>query len=66
MKLDQIRTIAKSHGIHPGKLTKGALIHAIQTEEGNFACFSTANRNECHQEACLWRADCTDSSRHTD
>ena len=40
MKLEQVRTIAKSHGIHPSKLTRAELIKSIQSSEGNPVCFS--------------------------
>lgn len=58
MKMDEIRSIAKSHGINPGKFTKAELIKYIQTEEGHFDCFATAHSGECDQAACLWREDC--------
>lgn len=58
MKLDQVRTMAKSQGIHLGKLSKAGLIKSIQTEEGNFNCFATAVSGECNQAGCLWRDDC--------
>lgn len=58
MKLEYVRSIAKSRGVHPGKLSKTALIKAIQTDEGNFDCFATAYAGECDQEDCIWREDC--------
>lgn len=58
MKLEEIRTIAKSHNINPGKLSKTGLIKTIQTEEGNFDCFATAYDGICDQMSCLWREDC--------
>jgi hypothetical protein len=63
MKLDQVRTIAKSLGIHPGKLSKTGLIKSIQTGEGNFDCFSTAYGGECNQAGCLWRENCFDAAQ---
>lgn len=42
MKLEVVRTIAKSHGIHTGKRSKIDLIKFIQSDEGNFDCFATA------------------------
>lgn len=63
MKLEQIRTIAKSHSIHPGKLSKTALIKSIQTAEGNFDCFATAYNGECDQGGCSWRKDCFEAAR---
>lgn len=63
MKLEQIRTIAKSHSIQPGKLSKIELVKSIQTHEGNFDCFATAQRGECDQGGCSWRADCFEAAR---
>lgn len=60
MKLKQVHSIAKSHNINPGKLSKSELIKAIQTEEGNFDCFASATNGECDQADCLWRGDCFD------
>jgi len=58
MKLEEIRAIAKSHNINPGKLSKAKLIKSIQTEEGNYDCFATACSGDCDQVDCLWREDC--------
>jgi hypothetical protein len=58
MKLENVRSIAKSHSIKPNHLSKTELIKAIQTEEGNFACFATAYGGECDQVGCSWREDC--------
>lgn len=63
MKLEEIRTIAKSHGIHPGKLLKTGLIKSIQKDEGNFDCFATAYDGVCDQSGCSWREDCFDAAR---
>lgn len=63
MKLEDIRTIAKSHSINPGKLTKAALIRSIQSGEGNTACFATASSPECPHVGCSWREDCFDAVR---
>ena len=62
MKMDEIRSIAKSHGINPGKFTKAELIKYIQTDEGNFDCFASACSGECDQAGCLWREDCFNAS----
>jgi hypothetical protein len=64
MKLEVIRTIAKSHRISPGNLSKIKLIRSIQSEEGNFDCFATAYGGACDQVDCSWRADCFDSAHH--
>lgn len=58
MKLEEIKAIAKQHGIKVGKLKKTELVWAIQASEGNDACFETGQASECGQEGCLWRADC--------
>lgn len=58
MKLEEVRSIAKSHNIKPGKLSKTELIKSIQTAEGNFDCFATAYGGICDQMNCLWREDC--------
>lgn len=63
MKLEQVRTIARSQGLSPGKLAKAELIKAIQVAEGNFACFATACDAECDQVNCLWREDCLAAAR---
>lgn len=63
MKLEDVRTIAKSHSIKPDKLSKTELIKTIQAEEGNFDCYSTAYGGECDQVGCLWRDDCFDAAQ---
>ncbi len=57
MKMQEIRTIAKSLGINSFGKTKADLIREIQRREGNFDCFGTAN-GYCDQEQCLFRAAC--------
>jgi hypothetical protein len=58
MLVKEIKSIAMSLGIKPGKLKKAELIKAIQLQEGNFDCFGTAIAAECDQTACVWRKDC--------
>ena len=58
MKLEEIKEIAKKHGIKVGKLKKADLVRAIQLSEGNAACFDTGQVSECGQQDCLWHADC--------
>jgi len=58
MKLEEIRAIAKSYSIKPGKLSKAELIKSIQTVEGNFDCFASACNSICDQIGCSWREDC--------
>jgi len=57
MKVTDIKDIAKSMDIKPGKMRKAELIHAIQEAEGNFPCFGTAD-GSCDQMQCIWREDC--------
>lgn len=63
MKIEEVRSIAKSQGIHPGKLSKTDLIKSIQIEEGNFDCFATAYAGECDQLGCSWREDCFETAQ---
>lgn len=63
MKLEELRNLAKSYGIQPGKLPKAGLIKSIQLGEGNFDCFATAYAGECDQFGCSWREDCFDAAR---
>lgn len=58
MKLEEIKVIAKQHGIKVGKLKKAELVRAIQEAEGNYACFETGQVAGCDQAECLWRPDC--------
>jgi len=62
MKLAEVCVIAKSQKINPGKLSKTELIKMIQSNEGNYACFATANTGECNQSGCSWREDCFDAA----
>ena len=58
MKLDEIKEIAKQHGIKAGKMKKADLIQAIQNAEANEACFESGQVDSCGQAECLWREDC--------
>lgn len=58
MKLEEMKEIAKKHGIKVGKLKKADLARAIQLAEGNEACFESGQASECGQAECLWRSDC--------
>lgn len=62
LKLEEIRSIAKSHHIKPSHLSKYELIRTIQTEEGNFDCFATAYGGEGDQVNCLRREECFDAA----
>ena len=57
MTVKEIKEIAKDAGVSAGKMKKAELIQAIQSSEGNFPCFGTANGN-CDQMDCRWRGDC--------
>jgi hypothetical protein len=57
MKLEGMRSIAKSHGIKSNHLSKTELIRVIQSAEGSFDCFGSASNGECDQEGYLWRED---------
>lgn len=57
MKMTEVRVIAKKLDLKTGKMKKMDLIRAIQTKEGNFPCFQTAN-DSCNQMTCIWRSDC--------
>lgn len=63
MKLEEIRSIAKSHGIKSNKLSKTDLVKAIQIEEGSFDCYATAYDGECDQGGCSWREDCFEAAQ---
>jgi hypothetical protein len=58
MKMNDIKEVARKMGIRPGKMTKGELIHTIQTTEGNPACYNTGQAVTCGQSDCAWRDDC--------
>ncbi len=60
MKIEQIREIAKGHGIKGAKLKKAELIREIQRAEGNFDCFGSERAVACDESDCLWREDCVD------
>jgi len=62
MKMIEIRKIAIAQGIKPKRLTKAALVKAIQLSEGNFDCFGSATAGKCDQTNCLWREDCKKQS----
>ncbi len=58
MKLEEIRSIARSHGISPEQMDITELVRAIQRAEGNSTCFATDPERKCDQLNCLWRSDC--------
>ena len=63
MNVQDIQKIARDAGVLPGKLSKTALVRAIQRHEGNFDCFATAYDGICDQTGCLWRDDCFAAAR---
>jgi len=63
MNMQQIRTIARSINLKPGKMPKATLIRNIQTSEGNFDCFASAASGYCDQGGCIWRDDCLSLSQ---
>ncbi|MDQ7076137.1 MAG: SAP domain-containing protein [Gammaproteobacteria bacterium] len=65
MNMQQIRSIARSINLKPGKLPKKILIRSIQSSEGNFDCFATAISGYCDQDGCIWRDDCLSLSQKT-
>lgn len=58
MKLEEIKEIARQHDIKVGKLKKAELVRAIQSAEGNDACFDAGQASGCGQADCLWREGC--------
>ncbi len=58
MNLDEIREIAKGHGIKAGKTKKSELVRLIQQAEGNPQCFNGDYAKECGEQNCLWRGEC--------
>lgn len=57
MNMTTVKKKAQALGIKAGKMRKVELIREIQSKEGNFPCFQTAN-NSCDQMECCWREDC--------
>jgi len=65
MQMNDIRSIAKDHGLKTSRLAKGDIIRLIQKSEGNFDCFASPQHGYCDQMACLWRDDCLKSVKAT-
>jgi hypothetical protein len=59
VKVEEIREIARERGIKAGKMKKADLVRAIQVAEGNNSCYETGQAEQCGQNSCLWREDCT-------
>jgi hypothetical protein len=62
MKMNEIRSLAKSLGIKSFGKSKVDLIKEIQSKQGNFDCFATAT-DYCDQLECLFREACL-SEKH--
>ena len=58
MEFNKIRKMAKGMGIKSSNIKKPELIRAIQRAENNIDCYGTARVDNCHENECLWRADC--------
>lgn len=58
MNAQEVKKIAAERGIKTCKKKKGDIIRAIQTEEGNPACFDTGIAASCGESNCLWKEDC--------
>lgn len=58
MLVNEVRRIAKDLGVKTTRIKKADMIKLIQQQEGNYACFGSAEGGFCDQEQCLWREDC--------
>lgn len=58
MRIQDVRAVAKQRGINSARMGKADIIRAIQSAEGNFACYSSASDGICDQAGCAWRDDC--------
>ena len=63
MKMQDIREIAKQHGVKSSRMSKIALVRSIQQVEGNFDCFASAVDGSCDQLDCRWREECFASAK---
>ncbi len=61
MKMQEIKKMATTMGIKPGKMKKAELIRIIQSTEGNSPCFQENQSGSCVQMDCCWRDDCLGS-----
>lgn len=59
MQITELKKMAKNVGVKvpAGKVGKMELVRQIQTAEGNFPCFATAD-GYCDQSNCCFRYDC--------
>jgi len=58
MKIQRVRSIAKTKGVNSSRMSKGEIIRAVQEAEGNFPCFGTVRDGFSDQEDCMWKEDC--------
>ena len=58
MKVEELKKLARAHGIKVAKMKKADLIRSIQRAEGNNDCYNTGSADTCGQTGCLWRDDC--------
>lgn len=58
MNVQEVKQIAAERGIKTAKMKKADIIRAIQTNEGNPACFDTGITGNCSESNCLWKDDC--------
>jgi len=58
MKIEEIKNLARQLGISTRRLKKAEMIKAIQSTEGNCACYGTGSSAQCGQHCCAWREDC--------
>ncbi len=63
MKMQEVRSIAKSLGINSFGKSKAELIKEIQRKQGNFDCYGTAD-DYCDQEKCLFRGPCLSDKKN--
>ncbi|MFO8024443.1 SAP domain-containing protein [Thiohalophilus sp.] len=63
MQMQEIRQLAKQHGLKTARQSKINLVRHIQSAEGNFECFATAIDGVCDQPGCLWREDCFSAAK---
>jgi hypothetical protein len=59
MNMKEIKAIAVERGVQPGKLKKAELVRAIQKAENNPECFENGVFDQCVEDDCLWRGDCS-------
>jgi hypothetical protein len=62
MKMQEVRALAKKIGVNSFGKSKAELIREIQTKEGNFACYGTA-QGYCDQLECSFRPSCLGESK---